>query len=322
MSGFELVDYTSARWDELVELNRAVWGTSVDEPHFRWWFDGNPVGPRLITLAQDAEGLIGLGAMRFAQVQIGGREQLAAISQDTITHPRARGRGVFQAVVRRNEEEAGKAGASVLLGFANAASAPIFVGPLGWHDVCRPRFWARPLLRRGGRHGLRPAESTSGARGSLSVRPLERFDAEAEALYRRAAECWPDHFLRSAEQHEWRYAGSPNGYRLLGAYGREGLRAFAAVGYAVHHRVPAGVVLDLVAPPGGLAPVRALLRAAARAVDGRALLAMPPPDRAQRAAFVSAGFLPTHVRLRLIAKPLTEDAPSRMYAVPGDTDIF
>jgi hypothetical protein len=37
-------------------------------------------------------------------------------------------------------------GVAVVLAFASAPTAPIFLGPLGWSEIGRLRLWIRPLL--------------------------------------------------------------------------------------------------------------------------------------------------------------------------------
>ena len=70
---------------------------------------------------------------------------LASFSVHATTDPAARGRGIFVALERKHEQEAQERGVAVVLAFASAPTAPLFLGPLGWTEIGRPRVWARPL---------------------------------------------------------------------------------------------------------------------------------------------------------------------------------
>ena len=84
-----------------------------------------------------------------------------------------------------------------------------------------------------------------------------------------------------------------------------------------------GVLADLVAPDSAVA--RGLLRRAAHAVHGQALVALVSP--AERGRFLAAGFLPSHKSIRFIGKPLAEGVGlatdrAAWHFTLGDTDIF
>ena len=312
MSDFRLVEYEPSRQAELFDLMRSVWGEYMDAEEFEWWFERNPVGPRLITLAEDDEGVLGMLAMSFARMRCNGSEVLAAAAVQGATHPRARGRGVFSEIELFNEARSAEHGARVAVGFTNPEAGPILVGRVGWRDVRRLRLWARPLrgLLRGSGPVLR--EGTG---------DVARFGAEHERLYRSVSASWPDHYVRAAEYLNWRYLDSPKGYRAFEHRVAGESRGFAVLGQARHHGREIAVVADLVAD--GVRSARALLRGliAETGPGAQALVGLPPPGLG--GAFASCGFVPTPVTIRLIGKPLAESAAvGDWYFSLGDTDIF
>src|SRR5207248_7183871 len=136
----------------------------------------------------------------------------------------------------------------------------------------RLRIWARPLpvLLRSRRH---------------TADEVDRFDHDEDA-----AEGWPNHVVRDAAFLNWRYAESPRGYRLF-----RSTDGYVVLGHKLHRGKPIALVADLVAREP-----RRLLRtclAAARA-GSRALFALPWLD--QRAAYLSLGFVPTHLSLHFV----------------------
>ncbi len=289
MTPFQLASYEPAdRGDYLALLDRA-WGHQGLAPdEFDWWF-GNPAGS-LMSVARVDGRAVGVAAHTLLRMVLGGEERLASFSVHATTLPEARGLGIFRELESKHEREAQERGVAVVLAFASAPTAPIFLGPLGWTEIGRPRIWARPLLRR---------------RGAPSS-PLGVEDD--------AAASWPNHVVRDRQHLTWRYQGSPRGYVTVRS--EDG---YAVVRPAKAHRGRAVAVLaDLVG-----ADVHGLLLAAARAARAHVLLGLPAPG--QRRAFLRAGFVPTSRTLHLMGKALAgrlDPDPSAWRFTLGDTDFF
>jgi hypothetical protein len=206
---------------------------------------------------------------------------------------------------------AARSGARLALGFTNPMAGPIFVGKLGWDELCWLRLWARPKRPlRAVRHLRAHWRPTGGVRGAV-----EEFTGLHEEIYRRAAAGWPDHIVKSADYLNWRYRESPRPYASFSTS-----RGFAVLGWGVFRGVSAGLVCELVGGDG----VR-LLNRCANAADADILLAMPNPG--ERATYLAAGFVPTPAAIRFIGRSLQPDEPlpHRREAFRfslGDTDIF
>lgn len=313
MSEFEAVAYEPSRRDDVRALMDAVWGESASPEDFDWWYERNPTGPRLLSLVVDDGRVAGASGMSFFTMRLAGQESTIAFALDAAMHPDYRGRGLWSVLELHNEAECLRAGAVAVLGFPNAVSDSILVGKLGWRELPRLRLWARPIS---------PLARVSGLR-EVPGETLERFGEEEEDVYRRVSAGWGNHLIRSAAHLNWRFVDSPRPYRIL-AERRDGvLEGWAVVTHRRFRGHAVGVLADLVAPTGRAA--RALLRRAVRAVRGQALVALVPPR--ERARFLAGGFLPTHMTLRLIGKPLVpgvELAAERAawHLTLGDTDLF
>ena len=336
---FETVRYTPEWRASLVSLLARVGTTQLSDEEFTWWFDRNPAGEGIVSLAVDGGEVVGVAAMSFFRTRLNGVETRLAIPVNVATDGRYRGQGVFTTLERENEEAATEAGSPLTVTFPNAKSYPIFVRRLGWIDLPRLRLWARPLrasgvvryvLGRPGEHGGMRAPSAD-ARGlhGLEVRPVERFGSDMNELGRRAAASYGSHFSRDAEYFNWRYLDSPRDYRCFGAYRGGELAGVAVVGHTFKHGVSAGFLADLVAAPDGGKAVRALVSRAVTEVKGGAdaLVLLPPPASAQRRALVRAGFAPTNTKLRFIGKTLQDDArvdarADAWHFTLGDFDFF
>jgi GNAT superfamily N-acetyltransferase len=306
-----IFDLPAGRRDEFLELMREVYGTAMSEEEFDWFFERNPAGGRILSAVEDEGRVVGVLAMSFARALVEGDEKRVAFAVHAVTHPRARARGIFSRLELRNEELVAKAGASLALGFTNPMAGPILVRKLGWHDLYRMRLWARVLrplraLRRRGGGGL-PA-----TRGGT----LARFGRVQEEAWRNRLGRFGNCLVRDQEFLNWRYVDTPKDYR---AFASE--NGFAVVGHALHKGVSAAVVCDLVAPPR---EARSLLRRCLREARGGADVAIGVPAPGQRAAFLSTGFVPTPITIRVIGKALGPEArlPERWHFAPGDTDIF
>jgi GNAT superfamily N-acetyltransferase len=336
---FETVQYTPDRRAALVSLLARVGTTQLSDDEFAWWFDRNPAGEGIVSLAVDAGEVVGVAAMSFFRTALDGVETRLAIPVNVATDPRYRGQGVFSTLELENEAAAASSGSPLTVTFPNGASYPIFMSRLDWTDLPRLRLWARPLRagavvryvlgRTGKRGGMREPSAAAWTLRGLDVRPVDRFGPEMDELGRRAAAGYGNHFVRDAEYFNWRYLDSPRDYRCFGAYRGGELAGVAVVGHTFKHGVSAGFLADLVAAPDGRDETRALLSRALGEVRGGAdaLILLPPPSRGQRRALLASGFAPTNKRLRFIGKTLHDDARldercDAWHFTLGDFDFF
>ena len=335
----ETVRYTPERRADLVALLARVGTTQLSEEEFAWWFDRNPAGEGIVSLAVSGDDVVGVAAMSFFRTSLNGTVTRLAIPVNVATDPRYQGQGIFSTLERENEAAAAEAGSPLTVTFPNGASYPIFVKRLGWVDLPRLRLWARPLRaaavaryvlgRPGEVGGLRPSEPVARTIRGLDVRPVERFGSDMDDLGRQAGSVYGNHFVRDAEYFNWRYLDSPRDYRCFAAYREGGLVGVVVVGHTFKHGVSAGFLADLVVAPGGSNELRALLARAVEEVRGGAdaLVLLPPPGRSERRALLAAGFAPTNKKLRFIGKVLRESAhlderAEAWHFTLGDFDFF
>jgi GNAT superfamily N-acetyltransferase len=336
---YEVVRYAPEWRRSLVALLARVGTTQLSDEEFAWWFDRNPAGEGIVSLAVDEGEVIGVAAMSFFKTRLEGVETRLAIPVNVATDARYRGQGVFSTLQQANEDAAAASGSPLTVTFPNAKSYPIFIRRLGWIDLPRLRLWARPLRvagvvryllgRAGERGGMRPPDTAPRSLHGLEVRPIERFGTDMDELGERAAAGYGNHFTRDAAYFAWRYLDSPRDYRCFGAYRSEELQGVAVVGHTFKHGVSAGFLADLVAAPEDGLAVRALLARAADEVRGGAdaLVLLPSRAREHRRALARAGFAPTNKKLRFIGKPLHDGVRIDERAVAwhftlGDFDFF
>ncbi len=312
MADFELVPYAPERRGAFLDLMREVYGgVAWSEEEFDWWFERNPTGRFIVNLAESDGRTIGAAAQSFARMILGGREAYATFTVHVMTGAAARGKGVFSGLQLHNDAVAAEQGAELALGFTNPAAGPIFVGKLGWDELCWLRYWVRPKQPlRAFRHMHEHGRRSGGVRGAV-----EKFGPRHEEIYRRASASWTNHVVKDAAYLNWRYREST---RTYASFSTE--RGFAVAGWGVFKGVSAGLVCDLVGGDG----VR-LLNRCVRAVDADIVLAMPNPGEYR--TFLAAGFVPTPSAIRLIGRSLQSDAAlpvgrERWRFSLGDTDIF
>jgi GNAT superfamily N-acetyltransferase len=300
----ETLAYDPTRRDEVFALLDRVRGYELDPAEFDWWFDGNPVGPRTIALAEEDDRIVGvLGASHYRTI-VDGRETISTLPLWAVTDPDFQGRGIFQRLNGEVERAARDAGATVELGFTNKLAGPIYIAKLAWLDVHRLRIWARPLVPFG--------------RRDVDVhRHRHHFDVEQEGAYIALAPKLPNHFVRDVAYLNWRYTDSPRDYAVI--FSRRG---YAVVGRKRLSGHDVAYVADLVAP--SFRETRWLIRECARAARGaRALLALLPAVYA--GAYVSSGFVPTPQTIRLIGHALEGElavGKGAWHFTLGDTDYF
>jgi GNAT superfamily N-acetyltransferase len=289
VSDFELVSYEPGHRDDYLRLLRGAWGEgAMSGDEFDWWFDGNPAGS-LRSVAVMDDRVVGVAGHSLYRVVLDGEEAVASASVHAVTHPSARGRGIFIELERKHEREATERGVACVLAFASAPTAPLFLGPLGWTAIGELRVWAR----------LVSAKVSGEAVSSLD-------------LGRDAASSWPNHVIRDEKYLRWRYLDSPRGYEAVANDG-----GYAVVWPAKRHKARTIAVLaDHVGDTD-------LLGEARRRARSRLLFALPAPE--QRGTYLAAGFLPTPQTLNFMGKALAgrlNTDPRAWRVTLGDTDFF
>lgn len=295
MSGYELAAYEPAQREDYLRLLHDAWDdAALSGAEFDWWFSRNPEGS-LMSVARDDGRVIGVAAHSLYRMVLRGEQRPATFSVHATTSPAARGRGVFVGLERKHEEEAKARGTAVVLAFASAPTAPLFLGPLGWTQIGKLRIWARPFPRSSLRRG--------------KAEQIQRFELDGDA-----ASAWQNHIVRDGEYLNWRYLDSPRDYVAYRAGG-----GYAVLGHKRHRGQPIALVADLVGP------VRPLLRACLAGVKPgtRALIGLPGPGEAT--AYASCGFVPTPMSLDFMGKALAGELdpdPRAWRFTLGDTDFF
>ncbi len=315
MTSFERVAYEPAKRDAFLSLMRDVYaGTSWTPEEFDWWFEQNPTGRFIVTLAEEDGETIGAACQSFARLRVDGEPRLATFTVHVMTHPRGRGKGVFSGLQLHNDDLAAEAGADYALGFTNPQAGPIFVSKLGWDELCWLRLWARP--KRPLRALKHRRERGHPAGGVVAGATVEAFGPKHEEIYQRASSDWrAGHFVKDAPYLDWRYRHSTRRYASFSTD-----RGFAVAGWGVYRGLSAGTICELVGGDG----VR-LLRRCVKAVDADVVIAMP--NRGEERTYAAAGFVPTPAAIRLIGRSLKAGVAlphgrERWRFTLGDTDIF
>lgn len=284
--------YDAGKRGAVLDLLERVWGDRPDEEEFAWWFERAPAGPALLALAEDDGRVVGVASMSLLRCRVAGAERIVPMPLQVATDPAYRGRGIFTTLERANEEAAAARGCAAGVTFPNDASRPIFLGALGWERLWRGRVWARPPLP--------PLPA-----GRLRIERVERAPAGVEELAGDA-----NGQVVDAALLEWRYLRSPREYAVTAAYEGSALRGVLALRPRRGRTAVVGHALG---------DVGRLLRAAGSA---RPAIALVP--RAQRAAFIAAGFLPTPKAVEVLGKRLLPEgtlAGSWEFQL-GDFDVF
>ena len=76
---YTTVRYTPERRAALVDLLARVGTTQLSDEEFAWWFDRNPAGEGIVSLAVDGDEVVGVAAMSFFRTTLNGVETRLAI---------------------------------------------------------------------------------------------------------------------------------------------------------------------------------------------------------------------------------------------------
>jgi GNAT superfamily N-acetyltransferase len=273
---------------EQARLFNACFKKSLSAPDLAWRYDQGPHGAALsfVTRPPGGEGISGYACSPRRVLCHGEHEARVGETGDVMTHPAWRKRGIFSSLDRACMAAAAQAGWPLVFGLPNRRSAHIFL-ELGWERIGTIRPWSFVLagdararaerLREGRLAALalplsarRCARSEARLRrggAGVTLRPLDRFPTEVEALSRQLERQHPFMVRRDAPYLDWRFLRNPSGlHQACGAFGADG----RCTGYVVWQRPrpgeAVGFLVDLItAEPEPAAALVAAALAALRA---------------------------------------------------------
>jgi GNAT superfamily N-acetyltransferase len=228
------------------ELFRLSFGQEMPAAFWEWRFLDNPAAPRapLVSLMWDGATLAGHYAVSPCTIRLDGRDERAALSMTTMTHPDYRGRGIFTELASSVYREMSEQGSELVFGFPNEASHASFIRQLAWNDVYEIPMLAMAVeaMAEEGEH----------------VTTIDRF-SDSDLLFAAAALSGYDAYVRrDAAYLNWRYVDHP-----VSRYTRYAYRGPGGVGYAVCkiHATSSSRECDLVdLVTNGREPTDALIR--------------------------------------------------------------
>lgn len=287
-SAYSIRACSSADREEQARLFNASFKKDLDPSELGWRYDQGPHGGSVTLVTEELDAtetavraVSGYACNPRRVLHRGQDATTVGQTGDVMTHPAARGKGLFSDLDRACMRAVAEAGWTAVFGLPNRKSAPLFVGKLGWNEIgrIRPhtflfdgRARARRIRTREGRlRGL--AAPIDARRCATARRGLARLgtgvQVSLEANFPRLVGDisrsverqfdWMVH--RDAEYLDWRFAHNPSRlHRILIAR-----RGTAVEGYAVLQRPLTGrpdtaFLVDMLAPD---VAVRAALASAA-----------------------------------------------------------
>lgn len=307
-----------ARYEALFAEN----GMPRQEHSLNWRYTRNPTeGTSVVNFALSREtGDTGaVYAVMGVDLLHDGQRRPGAQSLDTLTDAQHRRKGLFPYLARHCYNHLAKSGCLAVYGFPNANSCPTFKKHLGWTIYGQVDFLIRPLrtgyfveglLARAGLGWLGkavdlqlPVARPRPAR--VTLRPVTRFGARHEAVWREVAGHARIAVDRSADYLNWRLFDHPDAarYRIVEAVAGEEVLGFAAWRVERKHNGQIGYLMECLARDGRDDLRKLLLRHALhdmKAAHADLVMAWSPPHQPGTQSLRRCGFLPMPERLRPI----------------------
>jgi GNAT superfamily N-acetyltransferase len=209
-------------------------GHRPSEKYIRWRYFKKPTGASPTVLAFDRKTCAASIMFWPTHVMLDGKEVMAGLGADVMTHPDHRGRGLFVSLVEKGYELISERGYQFFFVFPNDKSLPIAARRLNWDHVCDIPNWVRPLwvLGTSPLSGFAASMSllwSSNAKSGLRVVTEAPAPEETASLAARCEEtkdiC---RVKRGREWFAWRYhADSEKDYRWVAAYAGKELKGVA-----------------------------------------------------------------------------------------------
>lgn len=304
--------------------------TTATEEHYRWKFHGSGAAPASYEYVATEEGrMLGYYAAIPYLYEISGRRVKVGMVCDVMTHPDARGRGVFTDLGRYALAEMEQSelsfvtgypvrpevmGGHLRAGWSIAFEMPMFLLALRTDAILASRKlgWAAPLVNIGARAYravLAPriaagVEVVSGPSGEMMGTP------EFAAFVERWSAGVPNHLLKSPDFYRWRLGAPGVEYRTLLVRRDDEIVAAAVGRVAELQGIPSFAVLDLMALEGdgdALSSLHRAIRDHARGCGVEAVVTMMSRSSAKRYSLGRYGFLRSPFVFKLIVRSVAPD---------------
>ncbi len=167
----------------------------ISPEELQHWYFRNPTGSASVCIGWHDSQIIGMATTNDHFFSSGVREVLVAMPQRVLTDPAWRGRGVFNKLYWRSEEECLRRCVSFFLTVTNEASTPIFLGKFGYQRCKIPKaFYLPPIVP-----FSKTRSSPEGTIGGEQDLPVDR--------------TW--RMLKDRDHYRWRFEELPDPSHLI-----------------------------------------------------------------------------------------------------------
>ncbi len=360
---FTVREYRDGDEAAIVDLYEKVFGRPMGRTesaeHWRWELARNPVEPRTIALAWHDDALVGHYAVSPRRMWCHGKEVLAGLSIDAMTHPDWTRHGVLTATADACYAAMAERGFAFAYGFPTASTVGRFERHLSWSlvmkapvhvkpidagrfvadKVARPRL--APWLSLGSRMLSRAPGLVAGTRTrwrsrvGVEVTACSAIEEWADALWARCRSHHAVWAIRDRAYLHWRYDARPESdYVFLRAEAAGTIVGLAVLAVATREQGRICYVMELLADPtlsSALPTLLAAIEAQARAQSCAFVSAMVPLGSRYRGAFLAHAYLPLpkrvfpqelHFGVRRTSDAVIPDLldPRAWHITWGDTD--
>jgi GNAT superfamily N-acetyltransferase len=308
-------------------------GTPATSPeHYHWKFHGAPFSPPSYEYSASEGGrMLGYYAAIPYLYQIGEHRMVVGMVCDVMTHPDARGKGVFTELGKfalgRMEAEGldfvtgypirpEVMGGHLRVGWKVAFDLPMFLRPLKANAIAKSKrmSWLAPAANVGiaTYQALLAPRATTRALRSRTGSPRELLhSAGFETFLEKWSAGVTNHLVKSAAFYDWRLSAPGTQYHAFLVYRNDAVVAAAVGREARLHGIPSFALLDVMVLKGdgnALATLYHNVDDEARRHGAEAVVTMMSRQRAREYHLIRFGYLKSPFTFKLILRPLNARA--------------
>lgn len=120
---------------QIQQLFEICFEKQIKSEYLKWRYLLNNSDDILVYVAVENEKVVANYSAFPCELNINGKKVKSALSMTTMTHPKFKGKGIFQSLAKLLYEEMRKRKYEVVFGFPNNNSHNIFINKLGWKDI-------------------------------------------------------------------------------------------------------------------------------------------------------------------------------------------
>jgi hypothetical protein len=268
LSNIKIVD-SDPDYTHILSLAKTTYSDSeaTTYQYYDWQFSKNPSGPPIQCIGLTGEIVSGIYMVLPMRYKLGNEEVAGSLSANTMTHPSARGKGVFMVLANQVFDACKKDQKQLTLGFPNTNSYKGFIKHLDFNVIGELPLWLFP----GRPHRIFTTKKLIfdplltliwntlaflwrflwrfiGQKSIYKIQEVTDFDSTFERFWNNVSSGYQNILVRNKRYLDWRFKHPTRKYRIFVAKSEHEILGYIITTTKNINGVNYGLLVDILVP--------------------------------------------------------------------------